>query len=174
MTLIKKGFILIGITPLGEILHMEKQLNYDKNNILTIGGANSLQLVKKFNSPLYVIDENEFRQKCKMFCEIMSEAYPNSHLSYASKAMCCKAIYNILKDYPNICCDVVSGGEILTAKSAKFDSKKIYFHGNNKLPCEIELALKNGIFNFVVDNLEELEYLEKKSKLSKFKNKINK
>ena len=77
---------------------MEKQLNYDKNNILTIGGLNALSLVKKFGSPLYIFDETEFRQKCNMFCEILNEVYPNSHVSYASKAFCCKAIYNILKE----------------------------------------------------------------------------
>ncbi|WP_288156793.1 hypothetical protein [uncultured Sharpea sp.] len=51
----------------------------------------------------------------------------------------------------------VSAGEISIALRAGFDPDKIYFHGNNKLPSEIEYALKHGVTHFVVDNFYELE-----------------
>ena len=41
--------------------------------------------------------------------------------------------------------DCVSAGEISVALKAGFDPKKIYFHGNNKLPSEIQYALENGV-----------------------------
>ncbi len=56
--------------------------------------------------------------------------------------------------------DCVSAGEISVALKAGFDPKKIYFHGNNKLPSEIQYALENGVENFVIDNFYEIELVE--------------
>ena len=56
--------------------------------------------------------------------------------------------------------DVVSGGEIYTADSVGFDMKKAYFHGNNKLVSEIELALQTGVGTFVVDSFDEIDLLD--------------
>ncbi len=154
---------------------MEKELKYtfDKNGIMLIDNCNTLNLVKKYGSPLYVINESTLRNRFELFKNILKEVYPNSIVSYASKAFCCKAIYNFVKEY-NYACDVVSGGEIQTALSAKMDTSKMYFHGNNKTLQEIKLALKNKIYNFVVDNLDELETLENLIKEnSSLKNKIN-
>ena len=154
---------------------MEKELKYtfDKNGIMLIDNCNTLNLVKKYGSPLYVINESTLRNRFELFKNILKEVYPNSIVSYASKAFCCKAIYNFVKEY-NYACDVVSGGEIQTALSAKMDTSKMYFHGNNKTLQEIKLALKNKIYNFVVDNLDELETLENIIKEnSSLKNKIN-
>ncbi|UCC60062.1 MAG: diaminopimelate decarboxylase, partial [Dehalococcoidia bacterium] len=52
--------------------------------------------------------------------------------------------------------DVVSGGELAIARSVDFPAEKVYFHGNNKLREEIELALSWGVGRIVVDNIEEL------------------
>ena len=56
--------------------------------------------------------------------------------------------------------DCVSAGEISVALKAGFDPKKVYFHGNNKLPSEIQYALENGVENFVIDNFYEIELVE--------------
>ncbi len=37
---------------------------------------------------------------------------------------------------------------------------RVFFHGNNKSPEEIRLALKSGVGRFVVDNIYELELLD--------------
>lgn len=154
---------------------MDKELKYtfDKNGEMLIDNCNTLNLVKKYGSPLYVINETALRNRFELFKNILKEVYPKSIVSYASKAFCCKAIYNFVKEY-NYACDVVSGGEIETALSAKMDASKMYFHGNNKTLQEIKLALKNKLYNFVVDNLDELETLENLIKEnSSLKNKIN-
>lgn len=154
---------------------MEKELKYtfDKNGVMLIDNYSTLNLVKKFGSPLYVINETALRNRFELFKNILKEVYPNSIVSYASKAFCCKAIYNFVKEY-NYACDVVSGGEIETALSSQMNPEKMYFHGNNKTLQEIKLALKNKLYNFVVDNLDELETLETLLKENKaLKNKIN-
>ena len=57
--------------------------------------------------------------------------------------------------------DVVSGGELFTAYSAGFPMDRVYFHGNNKTPEEIDMALEYGVGFIVVDNPSELEMLDK-------------
>lgn len=129
---------------------------YNNKNNFEIAKCDSVNLVKKYGSPLYVINEEVVEEKCNMFKTILSEVYPNSIVSYASKAFCCKYIYNVIKKY-DFYCDVVSLGELLTAIKAKFDPTKILFHGNNKTLVEIKHALKNNVFNFIVDNETEYE-----------------
>ena len=38
-----------------------------KDNILHIGGVNTLDLVKKYKTPLYVFDEELIRNKCREY-----------------------------------------------------------------------------------------------------------
>lgn len=56
--------------------------------------------------------------------------------------------------------DVVSGGELYTAIKAEVPMNKIHFHGNNKSPEELDLAVKSGIGCVVVDNFYEMTLLE--------------
>lgn len=79
---------------------------------------------------------------------------------YASKALSCKELCRIAKE-ENIGLDVVSGGEIYTALQADFPMEKVHFHGNNKTADEIRFALKSKVGKFVVDNLYELELLNR-------------
>ena len=57
--------------------------------------------------------------------------------------------------------DVVSGGELYTAIAAGFPTENIYLHGNNKSEAELEMALEHRVGRIVVDNLYELEMLER-------------
>ena len=54
----------------------------------------------------------------------------------------------------------MSAGEIYIALSTGFDPHKIYFHGNNKLPEEIEFALTHDVDHFVIDNFYEIELVQ--------------
>lgn len=154
---------------------MDKNLIYtfDNDGNMILGGIKASDLVKQYSTPLYTLNEQIVRNRCELFKNILNEVYPQSIISYASKAFCCKTIYNIINDY-NFACDVVSGGEIATVLSTKFDPSKVYFHGNNKTLQEINFALNNKIFNFIVDNLDELETLEEiVNKNKDLENKIN-
>ena len=50
---------------------------------------------------------------------------------------------------------------LYTAIKADFPMDKVYFHGNNKTADEIELAVKNKVGNIIVDNIYELEALNR-------------
>jgi diaminopimelate decarboxylase len=127
------------------------------NGVLEVGGCDVVELVEKYGSPLYVFDEETFRQSCRQYKQAFS-SYANVSTLFASKAFMTSAVCAILKD-EGFGLDVVSGGEIFTAKNADFPMEKCYFNGNNKSSEELELALEVGIGRVTVDNFFELELL---------------
>jgi len=128
---------------------------------LTIGGADTVHIAKEYGTPVYVFDENEIRNNLRAFRNSMDEYYGGNGLAvYASKAFCCKEMCRIcMQEGTGI--DVVSGGELYTALSVGFPAEKIVFHGNNKTYDELYAAVTNGVGRIVVDNITELETLNK-------------
>ncbi len=130
-----------------------------ENGHIAFGGVDVVELANKYGTPLYVTDEAKIRSNLREYKTAVEKYFGKDSLPlYASKALCYKDVYRIAKD-EGIGTDVVSGGELYTALSVGFPSDKIYFHGNNKTDAEINYALDNNIGGFVVDNFEELEYL---------------
>ena len=125
---------------------------------LCIGGYDTVELAKKFGTPLYVVDEGHLRQICRDYYQSFIRKYPKNRVLYASKAFLTKAMVKIIKQ-EKLGLDVVSGGELYTAIQADFPPELLYFHGNNKSVEEINYALECKIGRFVVDNLYELELL---------------
>jgi diaminopimelate decarboxylase len=130
----------------------------DSQGHLLIGGCDCVELSKKFGTPLYVLDEDTLRSRCREFKTEFSRRYADTIILYASKAFLNLAVANILKD-EGLGLDVVSGGELSIAQSVDFPKEKVYFHGNNKTADELKMALDWGIGRIVVDNLHELELL---------------
>ncbi len=130
----------------------------DSHGHLHIGGCDCVELVKKFGTPLYVLDEVTLRSKCQEFKTEFTKRYSNTLIIYASKAFLNRALAIIFKE-EDLGLDVVSGGELSVAQSVDFPPEKVYFHGNNKTPDELKLALDWGIGRIVVDNFDELGLL---------------
>ncbi len=117
-----------------------------------------MDLARKFSTPLYLFDEYTLRHKCHEFKAEFTKRYPDTLVIYASKAFLNKALALIFKE-EDLGLDIVSGGELSIAHSANFPLDKVYFHGNNKTPEELALALNWGIGRVVVDNFYELKLL---------------
>lgn len=134
-------------------------LAVNQNGHLTIGGMDTVELAEKFGTPLYVMDEGLIRKYCRIYQDALHKYYDGNGLAlYASKAFSCKAVYRLANE-EGMGVDVVSGGELYTALKAGFPMEKVYFHGNNKTPEELRMALENGVGRIVVDNHEELRLL---------------
>ena len=128
---------------------------------LTIGGADTVRLAEKYGTPLYLMDEDMIRNTCRIYKNSIDEFYGgNGLVLFASKAFSCKEIYRIMNE-EGMGIDVVSAGELYTALSVGFPAERIGFHGNNKTQQELEYAVSNGVGRIIVDNLTELELLEK-------------
>ncbi|WP_346888707.1 diaminopimelate decarboxylase [Clostridium sp. UBA1056] len=130
-------------------------MNIRENNLF-VGEINTIELAKRFGTPLYVMDEEQIRENCRRFRKAMKSKGNNNKVAYAGKAFLTKAIVQIIKD-EELCLDVVSGGEVYTAIVSEFPMERAYFHGNNKTIEEIKLGIKAGVGTFVVDNMMELE-----------------
>ena len=142
-------------------MYVSDCISINESGHLTIGGADTVELVKEYGTPAYVFDENEIRNNLRAFKNSMDEYYGGNGLAvYASKAFCCKEMCRICKQ-EGTGIDVVSGGELYTALLVDFPAEKIVFHGNNKTYDELVMAVSNNVGRIVVDNVYELETLSK-------------
>ncbi len=123
---------------------------------LTIGGLDTTKLARQFGTPLWVVDERTISEAASVCASGLSQ-YPGKHrLLYAGKAFLCLAMCKMVERL-GMGLDVVSEGELFTAKKAGFPLDLTYMHGNNKSKNEIEAALKSGGVKIVVDGSSELE-----------------
>lgn len=135
-------------------------LSINEKNHLVIGKSDTVDLAKKYGTPLYVLDEDLVRENCRTYKGAIDKYYDGKGLVlYASKALSCKHIYKTVME-EGLGVDVVSGGELYTAHKAGFPMDKVYFHGNNKTYDELELAVTLGVSHIVVDNESELYMLD--------------
>lgn len=140
-------------------MYVSDCISVNERGHLTIGSYDTVELVKKFGSPLYAFDENEIRRNLREFKKSIDDEYKgNGLVVYASKAFCCKEMVRICNE-EGTGIDVVSGGELYTAMSVNFPAEKIVFHGNNKTYDELVMAVDYGVGRIIVDNLTELNTL---------------
>lgn len=129
------------------------------NGELNIGGIGAEALVEEFQTPVIVYDEAAIRKRCEVFRKhFVSERFETA-VTYASKAFSCKAMCALVAE-EGLSLDVVSEGELYTALAAGFPTDRIYFHGNNKLPREMEMAISAGVGTFIVDGISEARRLD--------------
>jgi len=140
-------------------MQLHGTMNINKNGHLEIGGCDTVELAREFRTPLYVIDEQLFRNNCWEYYQAFTQKYGSSVL-YASKALLTMAICRLIEE-EGLGLDVASGGELYTARRAGFPMEQVYMHGNNKSAEELAQALDCKIGCFMVDNIYELELLNR-------------
>ena len=140
-------------------MYVSKDLDVNSAGHLTIGDMDTVELAKEYGTPLYVVDEDLVREHCRSFKNSIDKYYGGAGLAcYASKAFCCKAMCKIMLE-EGMGLDVVSEGELYTARKSGFPMDKVCFHGNNKTDGELKLALENNVGRIIVDNVFELNRL---------------
>lgn len=135
---------------------MEREI---KNNTLYFDGCNTVELAKKYGTPLYVMSETAIVEKCREIKDSFLDKYERTRAAYAAKAFLTLSMCKII-EREGLCMDVVSGGELYTAIKAQFPAERIEFNGNNKSIEEIELAVDYNIGRIIVDGLDELSIIE--------------
>ena len=123
---------------------------------VAIAGVRVSQLAKEFGTPLFIVDEDDFRARCRA----MSSAFGGGeNVHYAAKAFLCTEIARWIAD-EGLSLDVCSGGELAVALHAGFPAHRIALHGNNKSVEELTAAVRAGIGHVVLDSLTEIERLD--------------
>ena len=138
-------------------------LSVGANGHLFFAGQDTVELAKKYGTPVYLMDEDKIREKCRAYKNAFQKNFGDKAVPlYASKANCFKRLYEIMTE-EGMGIDVVSSGEIYTAVAAGFDMSMAYFHSNNKTDWDIAYAMDNGVGYFVADNYEEVDAVEKEA-----------
>ncbi len=126
---------------------------------LQIRGIGAAELLRRFGSPLYVIDEQDFRRRARGFVTAFTQAFAPAadvDVFYAGKAFLSTHIARWASE-EGLCVDTASGGELALALAAGVEPARIGLHGNNKSDAEIQQALDHGVGRIVADSLDELE-----------------
>jgi len=131
-----------------------------KNNELYIGGVSVTELRETYGTPLYVMDRELLEDNMAIFRENFKSDEFKTEVIYASKAFLTVGMAQLVTKN-GLSMDVVSGGELFTAKRADFPMDKLYFHGNNKTIDELALAIEYGLGTIIVDNPLELHRLSR-------------
>lgn len=135
---------------------LHSNLGVNEKNHLTLAGRDTVELAEAYGTPLMLMDEERVRMRMREYVRTMKDVFGEGSMPlFASKALSCKEMYRIAKS-EGMGTDIVSCGELYTAKSVDFPMEKAYFHGNNKTDADIEYALDCGVGCFICDNREEL------------------
>ena len=99
---------------------------------LSVGGCSIEDLIEKYDSPLYILDEITLRNSCRAYKKALEKYYPGESLPiYASKANSSLFMSNLIAS-EGFGLDAVSEGELLTALKGGVHNEKIVFESNSK------------------------------------------
>ncbi|GAF48483.1 diaminopimelate decarboxylase [Rhodococcus wratislaviensis] len=127
------------------------------DGVVSLAGILVTELAEKYGTPLFVVDEDDFRSRCRD----MARAFgPTAKVHYASKAFLCGEIARWVAD-EGLSLDVASGGELAVALHAGFPAERIAMHGNNKSVAELNAAVSAGVGHIVLDSATEIDRLDK-------------
>jgi diaminopimelate decarboxylase len=125
------------------------------NGPVTFGGVDARELAERYGTPLIVLDEADFRSRCKDFADSFGRA---DNVHYAGKAFLAAAVLRWLAE-EGLGLDVCSAGELALALRAGFPPRRIALHGSNKSPEELRAAIDAGVGAIVIDSFAEIARL---------------
>ncbi|MDP9639925.1 diaminopimelate decarboxylase [Rhodococcus cercidiphylli] len=121
-----------------------------------LAGVSVTDLAAQYGTPLFVVDEDDFRARCR---EMAAAFGAPERVHYASKAFLCGEIARWVAD-EGLSLDICSGGELAIALAAGFPADRIAMHGNNKSVAELEAGVSAGVEHVVLDSNIEIDRLD--------------
>jgi diaminopimelate decarboxylase len=120
-----------------------------------VAGVDVRDLAERYGTPLFVIDEADFRSRAAEF----AAAFGAEAVHYAAKAFLCTEVARWVAE-EGLSLDVASGGELAVALRAGFPPERIALHGNNKSLDELVAAVDAGVGRVVLDSFHEIARLD--------------
>ena len=129
------------------------------DGVVAVAGVRATELVARHGSPLYVVDEDDFRGRARgakeAFDRELGRVGTSAIVYYAAKAFLSVEVARWVAE-AGLRVDICTGGEFAVAAAAGVEPSRMAFHGNNKSLAEIDRTVAAGIGNIVVDNAEEV------------------
>jgi diaminopimelate decarboxylase len=126
---------------------------------LNINGADALELISKYDSPLFVFSEPRIRSNIQRLRSAADSVDHPIRFFYASKANSNMAVLKTVLD-SGIDVEVNSGGELFKALRIGFRPDQIIFNGTSKSAGELDDAVRAGIHAINVDSIYEIGLVE--------------
>jgi diaminopimelate decarboxylase len=127
-----------------------------EDGAVRLAGVDVRELAEQYGTPLFVVDEEDFRSRCADHATAFGDP---GLVHYASKAFLSVEIARWVAE-EGLCLDVCSGGELAIALRAGFPPERITLHGNNKSTEELSAALDAGVGMIVLDSFLEIARLD--------------
>jgi diaminopimelate decarboxylase len=125
-----------------------------RDGVVTVAGIDVRDIATEFGTPVFVLDEADFRHRCRIF----REAFAGADVFYAGKAFLCIEVVRWVAN-EGLGLDVCTAEELAVALRAGFPPERIAMHGNNKSTGELAAALDAGVGRIIVDSYEEIARL---------------
>jgi diaminopimelate decarboxylase len=126
----------------------------DGDGALRVAGHDVRDLAREYGTPVLVLDEDDFRMRCRGF----RRAFPDADVHYAAKAFLTTTLARWVAE-EGLGLDVATGGELAVALRAGFPAARIVVHGNNKSVAELAAAVDAGVGRVVLDSSVEIQRL---------------
>ena len=136
------------------------QFNY-QNGRLFAENVDVVEIASALRTPFYCYSKASLREDYLAFEKALDKL--NSRICYAVKANSNLAIIKTCGDL-GAGADVVSEGEIRRALASGIPATKIVFSGVGKTREEMEFAITEGVGQFNIESIEELETLNEVAK----------
>ena len=127
------------------------------DGVVSIAGVPVADIAAEFGTPLFVIDEDDFRSRCR---EIAAAFGGGENVRYAAKAFLCTEVARWI-DQEGLSLDVATRRRDWPSHcTPAFPPERIALHGNNKSVDELTAAVNAGVGHVVVDSMIEIERLD--------------
>lgn len=126
---------------------------------LSINGADAIELIQKYESPLFVFSAPRIRANIQRLQQAAAAVEKPIRFFYASKANSNMAVLKTVLN-AGIDIEVNSGGELYKALRVGFRPEQIIFNGTSKSDQELDQAVSAGIYAINVDSIYEIGLVE--------------
>ncbi|MFC4856728.1 diaminopimelate decarboxylase [Actinophytocola glycyrrhizae] len=127
-----------------------------EDGVVRLAGVDVRDLAREYGTPLFVMDEDDFRSRCREHAAAFGDP---ALVHYAAKAFLSVRIARWVAE-EGLSLDVCSGGELAIALRADFPPERIAMHGNNKSVAELTDAVEAGVGTVVLDSFFEIARLD--------------
>jgi diaminopimelate decarboxylase len=121
---------------------------------LEVAGRSAADLADRYGTPLLVVDEEDFRARCRWFTLVLPRVL------FAVKAFPIRPLIRMAHE-AGLGLLAATDGELEACLRSGVPASAVALHGNNKSDRELELAVEHGVSVVIADNVDELERLDR-------------
>ncbi|MFD2420886.1 diaminopimelate decarboxylase family protein [Amycolatopsis pigmentata] len=123
-----------------------------ENGDVVMGGVSLTKIAAKFGTPTLVIDEADFRARCRHY----RRRIPEMEIFYAAKASLTGPVASWC-EREGLSLAVWSAGELALARSVDFPGERVTFHAGANTAEDLKAAIEYGAGRIALESFDEIE-----------------